>query len=166
MKNMYRLPVRLYALLLLMGAMTLALSTTATGRTPLADPLALIQPTYDCATGAFKFNTTGGDGSTITYFAPGITGPTTNPNQFVDAGLRQAADANSLNLSATQSGVTVTYTIRSAGHCPIGTNPPVQTNPDRAVLVDLYNSTNGPIWINKTNWLQGDSPCGLVWRGL
>ncbi|WP_018623195.1 hypothetical protein [Spirosoma luteum] len=132
MKTIYRLPVRLYGFLLLMGAMALALATTATGRTPLADPLALIQPTYDCATGAFKFNTTGGDGSTITYFAPGITGPTTNPNQFVDAGLRQAADAKPISLSATQSGVTATYVFDLRATCPVGTNPPgkpIRTGP-------------------------------------
>ena len=125
---------------------------------------ALQSPTYNCATGAFTFNTTGGDGSTITYRAPGITGPTTNPNQFVDAGLRQAADAKPISLSATQSGVTVTYVFDLRATCPIGTNPPVQTNNDRAILVDFYNSTNGPGWTNKTNWLQGDSPCN--WFGV
>ncbi|WP_020601566.1 T9SS type A sorting domain-containing protein [Spirosoma spitsbergense] len=126
--------------------------------------LTLIAPTYNCTTGAITFNTTGGDGSTITYFAPGITGPTTNPNQFVDAGLRQAADAQPLTLSATQSGVTVTYRFDLRATCPIGTNPPVQPNNDRAILVELYNATNGPGWTNKTNWLQGDSPCN--WFGV
>jgi Leucine-rich repeat (LRR) protein len=131
---------------------------------PTGGSLALIAPTYNCATGAFTFNTTGGNGSPIIYFAPGITGPTTNPNQFVDAGLRQAADAKPLSLSATQSGVTATYVFDLRATCPVGTNPPVQTNPDRAILVDLYNSTNGPGWTNKTNWLQGDSPCN--WFGI
>ena len=138
--------------------------TGACTSTPTPGNLALTAPTYDCTTGAFTFNTTGGDGSTITYFAPGITGPTTNPNQFVDAGLRQAADAQPLTLSATQSGVTVTYRFDLRATCPIGTNPPVQSNPDQAILVDLYNSTNGPGWTNKTNWLQSDSPCG--WFGV
>ncbi len=132
--------------------------------TPTTGNLTLTQPTYDCATGAFKFNTTGGNGSPITYFAPGITGPTTNPNQFVDAGLRQAADAKPISLSATQSGVTVTYVFDLRATCPIGPNPPVQTNPDRAALVELYNATNGPGWTRKTNWLQGDSPCN--WFGV
>src|SRR6476661_9698621 len=26
---------------------------------------------------------------------------------------------------------------------------------DSLALVDLYNSTNGPNWVNKTNWLAG-----------
>ena len=131
---------------------------------PTTGNLTLTQPTYNCATGAFKFNTTGGNGTPITYFAPGITGPTTNPNQFVDRELRQAADAKPLSLSATQSGVTATYVFDLRATCPVGTNPPVQTNQDRAALVDLYNSTNGPGWTNKTNWLQGDSPCN--WFGV
>ncbi len=125
---------------------------------------ALLAPSYNCATGAITFNTTGGNGTPITYSAPGITGPTTNPNQFVDAGLRQAADAQPLILSATQNGATVTYRFDLRATCPIGTNPPVQANQDREILVDLYNSTNGAGWTKKTNWLQGDSPCN--WFGV
>jgi Leucine-rich repeat (LRR) protein len=138
--------------------------TGACSTPPTTGALALIAPIYDCGTGGITFKTTGGDGSTITYFAPGITGPTTNPNQFVDAGLRQAADAQPLTLSATQSGVTATYRFDLRATCPIGPTPPPQTNPDRAILVELYNSTNGPGWYRKTNWLQGDSPCN--WYGV
>ncbi len=39
---------------------------------------------------------------------------------------------------------------------------------DRLALVDLYNSTNGSSWINKTGWIvpgtAGQSPCG--WFGV
>ena len=69
----------------------------------------LTAPTYDCQTGAFTFNTTGGDGSTIEYFAPGITAWTGNPNQFVDQALRTANDVNPFTLMARQRGVVVTY---------------------------------------------------------
>ncbi|WP_052646967.1 hypothetical protein, partial [Spirosoma spitsbergense] len=55
-----------------------------------SNPLTLTAPTYNCTTGAFTFNTSGGDGSPIEYMAPGITGWTTNPNQFVDEGSRTA----------------------------------------------------------------------------
>ncbi|UFH54711.1 hypothetical protein [Spirosoma sp. KNUC1025] len=37
-------------------------------------------------------------------------------------------------------------------------------SPDLQSLIDLYNSTNGPGWTNKTNWLSGDSPCN--WYGI
>ncbi len=40
--------------------------------------------------------------------APGITGWTTNPNQFVDEGSRTANDVQPFNLTARQNGVTVT----------------------------------------------------------
>ncbi|GAB3993910.1 hypothetical protein GCM10028807_30350 [Spirosoma daeguense] len=76
---------------------------------PTGSALSLLAPTYDCATGAFRFNTSGGDGTSIEYFAPGITGWTTNPNQFVDKDSRTASDVAPFTLMARQSGVTVNY---------------------------------------------------------
>ena len=88
--------------------------------------LTLLAPTYDCTTGAFRFNTSGGDGTPVTFAAVGITGPTTNPNRFVDEGLRTAADAPLITLSATQSGTTVTYVWNIRAQCPVGpVTPPV-----------------------------------------
>lgn len=37
--------------------------------------------------------------------------------------------------------------------------------PQRDALVALYNSTDGPNWTEKTNWLSGD-PCGNNWYGV
>ena len=40
-----------------------------------------------------------------------------------------------------------------------------QTDPqDRLALVDLYNSTNGSAWIDKTNWLTASDPS--TWYGI
>ena len=64
---------------------------------PIGGSLALIAPTYNCATGAFTFNTSGGNGSPIEYQAPGITGWTTNPNQFVDRESRTATRCAALH---------------------------------------------------------------------
>lgn len=72
-------------------------------------PLTLTAPDYNCSTGAFTFRTTGGDGTTIEYQAPGITGWTTNPNQFVDRESRTANDVQPFMLMARQSGNVVTY---------------------------------------------------------
>lgn len=36
---------------------------------------------------------------------------------------------------------------------------------DRAAVIALYQSTNGPKWFNNTGWLKGD-PCTLPWYGL
>ncbi|WP_420148055.1 putative Ig domain-containing protein [Spirosoma sp.] len=77
--------------------------------TPTNTPLALIAPDYNCQTGAITFKTTGGDGTTIEYQSPGITGWTTNPNQFVDKDSRTANDVQPFTLMARQSGKMVTY---------------------------------------------------------
>ena len=70
----------------------------------------LIAPTYNCQTGAFTFNTTGGDGSPIEFQSPGITSWTANPNQYVDQGLRTANDVAPFTLMARQKGFVVNYT--------------------------------------------------------
>lgn len=72
--------------------------------------LTLIAPTYDCSTGAITFNYTGGNGSLVEFQAAGITGWTTNPNQFVDKDSRTANDVKPFTLMARQNGQVVTYT--------------------------------------------------------
>jgi len=103
--------------------------------------LALVAPTYNCSTGAFTFNTTGGDGSPITFFAIGITGPTTNPNQFVDTEQRTMADAPPIVLYATQSGVTVSYIWNIRAVCPVG---------GLTLLEPTYNCSTGAFTFNTT----------------
>jgi endo-1,4-beta-xylanase len=95
---------------------------TACRSVPVTPPngLALIAPTYNCQSGAFTFNTSGGNGSAIEYMAIGITGWTTNPNQFVDTELRTAADAQPLTLRARQNGTEVTYVWNIRAQCPVG----------------------------------------------
>ncbi|WP_246202349.1 putative Ig domain-containing protein [Spirosoma agri] len=86
--------------------------------------LSLLVPTYDCQTGAFRFNTIGGDGSPIEYYAvPGITGWTTNPNQFVDAETRTAADAQPITLKARQNGQEVMLVRDIRAVCPVSSAP-------------------------------------------
>ncbi|MDB5244002.1 MAG: hypothetical protein JWP57_4628, partial [Spirosoma sp.] len=87
--------------------------------------LQLVAPLYDCPTGAFSFQTSGGNGSgspaaPIEYMAAGITGWTTNPNQFVDFELRQAADAQPITLMVRQNGQTVRYVWDIRATCPVG----------------------------------------------
>ncbi|MBC3789070.1 hypothetical protein [Spirosoma utsteinense] len=69
--------------------------------------LLLLNPTYNCQSGAIQFHTSGGNGSTIEFMAPGITGWTSNPNQYVDRESRSVADVQPFTLMARQSGVTV-----------------------------------------------------------
>lgn len=96
---------------------------------PVGGPLIVLAPTYNCATGAFRFNTSGGNGSLIEYQAtPGITGWTTNPNQFVDRESRTVNDVKPFTLMARQNGITVTYVwdLKAAcGRARVGVGEPV-----------------------------------------
>lgn len=87
-------------------------NTQPTTPTPPAtgNTLTLTAPTYNCSTGAFTFNYTGGDGSPVEFQAAGITGWTTNPNQFVDKDSRTANDVKPFTLMARQNGQVITYT--------------------------------------------------------
>ena len=91
----------------------------------LGQPLTLLTPVYDCTTGVIRFNTTGGNGSPITFAAAGITVPTTNCIETLDPGNR---DNDTYTITASQNGVTSTITwtrpcrsLRRAANEPIGT---------------------------------------------
>ena len=36
---------------------------------------------------------------------------------------------------------------------------------DKLTVSDFYYATNGPLWLNKNNWLRGD-PCTSKWFGI
>ncbi|WP_018621721.1 T9SS type A sorting domain-containing protein [Spirosoma luteum] len=120
---------------------------------PTGGSLALLAPTYNCATGAFTFNTSGGNGSAIEYQAAGITGWTTNPNQFVDRESRTALDVQPFTLMARQNGVTVTYVWDLRAYCN-GTPPPPPpvtpppTGGSLALLAPTYNCATGAFTFN------------------
>ncbi len=77
---------------------------------------ALLEPVYNCATGQISFRTEGGNGSTITYTAPGVQRSSlTDPNGVVEAGLR--GDPKPITITAEQSGVVVTYVFDFAAYC-------------------------------------------------
>lgn len=113
----------------------------------------LTAPTYNCLTGAFTFNTSGGDGTQIEYQSPGITGWTTNPNQFVDKDSRTANDVKPFTLMARQSGqvVTLNWDLKAAcGRARVGLEEPggqlslkVLGNPAREQLRVLVEGVQG-----------------------
>ena len=57
-----------------------------------------------------------------------------------------------------------TATVTAAAGDAAGTSGITVTNPDRAALVALYNATDGPNWVDNTNWLT-DAPLG-EWYGV
>ncbi|TAE23650.1 MAG: T9SS C-terminal target domain-containing protein [Cytophagales bacterium] len=71
--------------------------------------LQVLAPTYNCSTGAITFNTSGGNGSPITFSAPGIQRASATSNTgIVEPGLR--FDPKPILITAMQSGVSVGYT--------------------------------------------------------
>ncbi len=117
--------------------------------------LSLLTPTYDCATGAIVFNTSGGDGTPITYFAVGVqrAGATSNSGT-VESGLR--ADPKPLVISATQSGTTISQTFNFAAFCSSPPSPTVGTPPSPttatggslSLLTPSYECLTGAIVFN------------------
>ena len=97
------------------------------GTNPPGGGLALLAPTYNCTTGAIHFNTSGGNGSLIEFQSVGITGWTTNPDQFVDKDSRTANDVKPFTLMARQNGQVVTYSwdLKAAcGRARVGADEP------------------------------------------
>lgn len=94
-------------------------------------PLALVQPLFNCQTGQLTFQTTGGDGTPIQYMAIGITGWSFNAVQRVEPALFADPNTKTLTLMARQSGKLVTYTFNFRAYCQgSGANqPPALVNP-------------------------------------
>ncbi|KQS30820.1 zinc-dependent metalloprotease family protein [Dyadobacter sp. Leaf189] len=121
------------------GACEVTAIATITVKPVVETPLVFQAPTFDCTTGAFKFNITGGDGTTITYAAEGITVSSTDPNQFIDLDVLASPTAGPITLSATQSGVTITYIWNIREACPV--EPPV--GGALVLLAPIYDCKTG-----------------------
>ncbi len=111
---------------------------TATG-----GPLTLLTPTYNCTTAAISFNLIGGDGSPVTYFAPGISRASiTTPNGILEPGL--IFDPKTLFISATQNGTTVSQTFDYTAFCAI------RANTGRIATPEMGNDLNVTVLGNPT----------------
>ncbi|WP_420147353.1 putative Ig domain-containing protein, partial [Spirosoma sp.] len=109
----------------LSASATYTLTIQSSGTPPLsATSLQLLPPTYNCLTGFIEFHTSGGDGSPISYVAPGIKRASAIDNfGVVEAELR--GDPKQIVLQATQNGTIVSYTFDLPGACNgNGQNPP------------------------------------------
>jgi hypothetical protein len=102
----------------------------------IGQPLALMEPIYNCQTGQIQFITVGGNGSPITFSAVGITGPTMSCTAMVDGQVaidirNQSTNVQPFVLFATQNGVTVSYTWNALAACSggMGNNSPTVVNP-------------------------------------
>lgn len=83
---------------------------------PITSAFRMLTPAYNCQTGTITLQTTGGDGSPITFFTPGVARNSPQSNTgTVELGVR--LDPKVLVLSATQSGTTVSITFDLAAFC-------------------------------------------------
>jgi|GEM_PF-3297682 len=80
-------------------------------------PLALLDPIFNCQTGEFVFRTSGGNGKPIEFMGIGITPWTTNPNQRLDDALVRETGPVIITLRARQDGVEVTRTFHRQAVC-------------------------------------------------
>ena len=69
-------------------------------------------------------------------------------------------DPSGLVRGAGEGTATITATAGDVS----GTSEITVVNPDRAALMALYNATDGPNWVDNTNWLT-DAPLG-EWYGV
>ena len=79
-----------------------------------------------------------------------------------DAGVARVDDAGLVE-AVTEGTAKITAMAGEAS----GVSEITVENPDRAALVALYEATDGPNWVNNTNWLT-DAPlgCGTGWRPM
>ncbi len=107
--------------------------------------LRLLPPTYDCQTGFIRFQTSGGDGSLITYTAPGVTRMNLTDNfGTVEQALR--TDPKVITIQASQSGQTVSYDFDLGTYCRTG--PPTAssaTTDTLKLIAPTYNCQTGAI---------------------
>ena len=110
-------------------------------------------------TGAITFNTTGGDGSPITFSAPGIARSSATSNTgTVEQGLRN--DPKPLTITATQNGISVNYGFDFKGYCtnpqpPVTPPGPPPTGGALTLLAPTYDCVTGAITFNTSG---GDGP--------
>ena len=112
--------------------------------------LRLLTPTYDCQTGFIRFQTSGGDGSPITYTTPGIgRANTTDTFGTVDPELR--SNPKVIVIQASQSGQTVSYSVDLAAQCVTSQPTASSATADTLRLIaPTYNCQTGAITFHTT----------------
>lgn len=117
-------------------------STTCVPATPnppvTGSSLAILAPAYNCQTGAITLQTSGGDGTPIVFYTPGIARATAESTAgVVEPGLR--FDPKSLTIQATQSGRAVSYLFDLAGFCT-GRARLARSEPDADLVVTVLGN--------------------------
>ena len=116
---------------------TVPSTTTAPPTTTPANPLTLLAPTVDCATGLLTFRTGGGDGTLIEYFAVGLRPWSSSPTATLESWL---PDGVVFTLQARQSGKLVSRDYIT--NCrSLTVTPPVAANKAPVVVAAIASQT-------------------------
>ena len=113
--------------------------------TAVGSSFQMLPPTYDPCTRVIILNTTGGNGTQITYSAVGVQRSSPQSNSGV-VELGVVLDNKSLNLSATQSGTTVSISFvppRCQSSASSSRNPDISSRDKAPQIVVLGNPANG-----------------------
>ncbi|MBD2704464.1 leucine-rich repeat domain-containing protein [Spirosoma sp. BT702] len=116
----------------------------ATSETVCAGSVATFTATVGNVSGSYAYTLTNGSSTTS-----GTSSSTIFSASLVVSG----SESQSFSLVVSDDGTTVATTTLTVG-----------SHPDLQALTDLYNSTNGAGWTNKTGWLTSCNPCG--WYGV
>ena len=98
-------------------------------------------------------------------YASGVTGTGTSCRSIesdigsdTDSGLSASLRTGAYTIEATTYDEDVTGEFRLIiSGLPVAATPTPEPSPDRAVLVALYNATDGDNWTDKENWLSDES---------
>lgn len=136
-----------------------AVATTTVFVTACA-PLVLTAPTYNCSTGQFVYNSTGGDGTPVEYSAVGISGWTTSPGPYT---VKPAADAGSFILFARTQGnpnTVVSYTWDWKAVCNVTTPPSSTTSTPPSATTSTPPSSTTSTPPSSTTSTSSTTGCG------
>ena len=128
------------------AAVTVAQVVTAVAVSPAADTLVAFGDTVRLAAEAFDEN-----GHRVEGAVPSWSSSNPGVARVDDTGLVEGVAEGTARIRATAGDAS-------------GVAEITVENPDRAALVALYEATNGPNWVNDTNWLT-DAPLG-EWYGV
>lgn len=110
-------------------------------------PLVVLEPVYNCQTGAITLRTSGGDGTPITFTAPGVrrSSPTSTTG-VVEAELR--SDPKPIPITAEQSGIKVMYEFNFVAYCTNERARLGSTEPGTGLRITTLGNPIATDWID------------------
>ncbi|MBD2752343.1 S8 family peptidase [Spirosoma validum] len=120
-------------------------------------PLVVLEPLYDCQTGAITLRTSGGDGTPITFTAPGIIRSSpASTSGVIEAGLRN--DPKPILITAEQNGIKAVYEFSFAAYCNSERARIGATEPGTGLQITTLGNPINTDWVDvEVRGVQGQS---------